>query len=190
METNRKPRAITKLELIIVIAAALLLGVITLNNQLNTVLQHDQVTSNAPTRRVSNSQVYIKLPTLSIAFYIPASFKDLTYVTKNLPAKSNESDGVAAYFSTANLTKLANSCSASAAALGALVKTGGQYPVNQTNAVQNYGILVKQFTNFYIVAAYQQKDCAPNNSYASAVARTETSTFLNAVHASIQQLNN
>ncbi len=63
----------------------------------------------------------------------------------------------------------------------------GTYPVNNPNAVQNYGILIKQFNSFYISAAYQQKGCAHNSlDSADSLAETEAPIFLNAVHTTIR----
>jgi hypothetical protein len=142
-----------------------------------------------PKSRVTNDQIYVTIPELSISFYLPSSFQDLTYVTKDLPGK-NSPPNPAAYFSTASLTKIDNGCDATSAPLGALVKMNGTYPVNSPNAIQNYGILIKQFNSFYISAAYQEKGCAHNNSdTANSLAANDAPIFLNAVHATIRKTN-
>jgi hypothetical protein len=117
-------------------------------------------TQDSASRPIVNNKVYITVPQLSIAFYVPDTF-----------------------------TKRESSCADTAAALGALVRTNGQYPVNQANAAQEYGILVKQYTNFYIVAAYQHTACAPHDPSTNSYARNERVLFLNAVHATIQELH-
>jgi hypothetical protein len=139
-----------------------------------------------PKSKVTGSQIYVAIPQLSISFYLPSSFQDLVYITKNLPGE-NGKPNTAAYFSTSSLIQIDSGCSAGAAPLGALVKMSGTYPVKSLDPIQNYGILVKQFNSFYISAAYQQKKCAHNSlDGANSLAENEAPIFLNAVHATIR----
>jgi hypothetical protein len=117
---------------------------------------------------------------------VPKSLQDLTYITHALP-KRNGQTSTAAYFSTASLAKLDSSCTDTKGAIGVLVRTPGTYPKNTKNAVANYGILIKQFTNFYISGAYSSTGCASSSTdIADQVEQKDITTFLDSVISTAQ----
>lgn len=131
--------------------------------------------------------VQVQVAQLGISFTVPKSLGDLQDVIRSLPKRDGKASQ-AAFFSTTSLTKLDAGCSDTSGAIGVLVKVPGSYPTTAKNAVANYGILIKQFDGFYIAGAYSSKGCATNTSDGSnQIAKSDITTFLNAVSASIQQ---
>ena len=118
------------------------------------------------------NQNIIKIPELGIQLTVPDSLKDLTYTAKT------ENGNAVAYFSTTTLDNLGERCSYSA--FGALERFKGKY-TGLTLPRQEFSVLVKEFSTFYITHNHGPVACSENdiskNSAAEAASAVFTSTF-------------
>lgn len=103
----------------------------------------------------------IRIPELGIQMTVPDSIKDLKYQTFTIPLKDGRLETIAG-FSTATLIARDRGCSLDDMPVGSLGKVLGQYPTDDLTADSDYGVLVKQFPTFFIVAGRPQGACSSN----------------------------
>lgn len=159
-------------ELILVIAVAVLLGVVgwlvykdnhktTLTPVTNNASSATTSANKSNTKTTTTSNI-LKIPELGIEITLPNSLKDLTYAVINQTPVNGEAD-ISVGLSTMSLTNLDPQCAASQSPIGVLSKADGQYPVSP-NIDNNSGALVKQYSTYYIAFAGSQAACSSSTS--------------------------
>jgi hypothetical protein len=168
----------------LIIGAVVVLGVVSLfvyqhnrTQDTGAAANNSQVqTPNDATSKADNNDAQaqstnavVQLPELGIQITVPASIKDLTYVTKQVTLPNNNT-ATYALLSTTSLTNIDQNCSPASGALGSIGTASGQYPADDPYPVLDYGALLKQFPTFYVTYDGPQGGCSQNTTALSASA--------------------
>jgi hypothetical protein len=128
----------------------------------------------------------IVLKELGISISLSESIKDLTYRYRHTEGQGYLTSDIAD-LSTASVSAEEPECQANGAAppLGNLSRTYGQYPSNP-NQGNASGVLIKQFSDFYIAYSTPQAACTTSNDVAQQLSQARGE--LNAAFSTIEQI--